>query len=162
LIDWKGKWTSSFDKSCIVWVIVIIIGTISTFILTKHTYCKVICLCERHLKIKTMEHCIIYTKYAQGGFLLMGYWYPFMGVSFCVCSTPLRFPHHLVIFKELRHMCMCYVHNLDWHFICAPMVHPRNPHQIHVWKGIVVTYEIQVFFKGAQKEVFSSIFKKTL
>ncbi len=27
---------------------------------------------------------------------------------------------------------------------------------------IVVTYEIQVFFEGAQKEVFSSIFKKTL
>ncbi len=27
---------------------------------------------------------------------------------------------------------------------------------------IVVTYEIRVFFKGAQKEVFSSIFKKTL
>jgi hypothetical protein len=28
--------------------------------------------------------------------------------------------------------------------------------------GIVVTYEIQVFFEGAQKEVFSSIFKKAL
>jgi hypothetical protein len=27
---------------------------------------------------------------------------------------------------------------------------------------IVVTYEIRVFFEGAQKEVFSSIFKKTL
>ncbi len=26
----------------------------------------------------------------------------------------------------------------------------------------VVTYEIRVFFEGAQKEVFSSIFKKTL
>jgi len=25
-----------------------------------------------------------------------------------------------------------------------------------------VTYEIRVFFEGAQKEVFSSIFKKTL
>jgi hypothetical protein len=29
-------------------------------------------------------------------------------------------------------------------------------------KSIVVTYEIRVFFEGAQKEVFSSIFKKTL
>jgi hypothetical protein len=29
-------------------------------------------------------------------------------------------------------------------------------------KLIVVTYEIRVFFEGAQKEVFSSIFKKTL
>jgi hypothetical protein len=29
-------------------------------------------------------------------------------------------------------------------------------------KIIVVTYEIQVFFEGAQKEVFSSIFLKTL
>jgi len=28
--------------------------------------------------------------------------------------------------------------------------------------GIVVTYEIRVFFEGAQKEVFSSILKKTL
>jgi hypothetical protein len=28
--------------------------------------------------------------------------------------------------------------------------------------SIVVTYEIQVFFEGAEKEVFSSIFKKTL
>jgi hypothetical protein len=28
--------------------------------------------------------------------------------------------------------------------------------------AIVVTYEIRVFFKGAQKEVFSSIFKKAL
>jgi hypothetical protein len=28
--------------------------------------------------------------------------------------------------------------------------------------SIVVTYEIRVFFEGAQKEVFSSIFKKTL
>jgi len=27
---------------------------------------------------------------------------------------------------------------------------------------IVVTYETRVFFEGAQKEVFSSIFKKTL
>jgi hypothetical protein len=27
---------------------------------------------------------------------------------------------------------------------------------------IVVTYEIRVFFEGAEKEVFSSIFKKTL
>jgi hypothetical protein len=27
---------------------------------------------------------------------------------------------------------------------------------------IVVTYEIRVFFEGAQKEVFSSIFKKSL
>jgi hypothetical protein len=27
---------------------------------------------------------------------------------------------------------------------------------------IVVTYEIRVFFEGAQKEVFSSIFKKAL
>jgi hypothetical protein len=27
---------------------------------------------------------------------------------------------------------------------------------------MVVTYEIRVFFEGAQKEVFSSIFKKTL
>jgi hypothetical protein len=26
-------------------------------------------------------------------------------------------------------------------------------------KGIVVTYEIRVFFEGAQKEVFSSILK---
>jgi len=29
-------------------------------------------------------------------------------------------------------------------------------------KFIVVTYEIQVFFEGAQKEVFSSIFQKAL
>jgi hypothetical protein len=29
-------------------------------------------------------------------------------------------------------------------------------------ESIVVTYEIRVFFEGAQKEVFSSIFKKTL
>jgi hypothetical protein len=28
--------------------------------------------------------------------------------------------------------------------------------------GIEVTYEIRVFFKGAQKEVFSSILKKSL
>jgi hypothetical protein len=28
--------------------------------------------------------------------------------------------------------------------------------------NIVVTYEIRVFFEGAQKEVFSSIFKKSL
>ncbi len=33
---------------------------------------------------------------------------------------------------------------------------------IHKEKNIVVTYEIRVFFEGAQKEVFSSIFKKTL
>jgi hypothetical protein len=30
------------------------------------------------------------------------------------------------------------------------------------FENIVVTYEIRVFFEGAQKEVFSSIFKKTL
>jgi hypothetical protein len=29
-------------------------------------------------------------------------------------------------------------------------------------KSIVVTYKIRVFFEGAKKEVFSSIFKKTL
>jgi hypothetical protein len=29
-------------------------------------------------------------------------------------------------------------------------------------QGIEVTYEIRVFLKGAQKEVFSSIFKKSL
>jgi hypothetical protein len=28
--------------------------------------------------------------------------------------------------------------------------------------SIVVTYEIRVFFEGAEKKVFSSIFKKTL
>jgi hypothetical protein len=31
-----------------------------------------------------------------------------------------------------------------------------------VQETIVVTYEIRVFFEGAQKEVFSSIFLKTL
>jgi hypothetical protein len=35
------------------------------------------------------------------------------------------------------------------------LIHPR----IYL---IVVTYEIRVFFKGAEKEVFSSIFKKIL
>jgi hypothetical protein len=33
---------------------------------------------------------------------------------------------------------------------------------LHPIYNIVVTYEIRVFFEGAQKEVFSSIFKKTL
>jgi hypothetical protein len=33
---------------------------------------------------------------------------------------------------------------------------------MEVNKTIVVTYEIRVFFEGAQKEVFSSIFKKAL
>jgi len=33
---------------------------------------------------------------------------------------------------------------------------PTHKHE----KIIVVTYEIRVFFEGAQKEVFSSIFKK--
>ncbi len=36
------------------------------------------------------------------------------------------------------------------------MIYPKKG------KYIVVTYEIRVFFEGAQKEVFSSIFKKTL
>jgi hypothetical protein len=37
-------------------------------------------------------------------------------------------------------------------------------HKSSVWKlaNIVVTYEIRVFFEGAQKEVFSSILKKSL
>jgi hypothetical protein len=58
----------------------------------------------------------------------------------------------------------------------GPFKHSSQPLQWHlqnikpspspwiVWliTFIVVTYEIRVFFKGAQKEVFSSIFKKTL
>jgi hypothetical protein len=28
--------------------------------------------------------------------------------------------------------------------------------------SIIVTYEIQIFFEGAEKEVFLNIFKKTL
>ncbi len=40
---------------------------------------------------------------------------------------------------------------------------PLSPQQIYLnFQFIVMTYEIRVFFEGAQKEVFSSIFKKTL
>jgi hypothetical protein len=40
------------------------------------------------------------------------------------------------------------------------LTRPNGPSQ--EVENIVVTYEIQVFFEGAQKEVFSSILKKTL
>jgi hypothetical protein len=124
LLDWKGGQTSLFDWFCMVWVIVMIIGTIGTIIPTKHFYGKDhMCLWKTFgKKIKNAWH-ITYTKYGWGGFLLMGTLYPFVGASFCACSTPLGFHITLLAFQELTHMCMCYVHNLDWHFVCAPMLH---------------------------------------
>jgi hypothetical protein len=41
-------------------------------------------------------------------------------------------------------------------FVAPLLMFHTFPHVFH----IVVTYEIQVFFEGAKKEVFSSIFKK--
>jgi hypothetical protein len=39
---------------------------------------------------------------------------------------------------------------------------PKNFLIHHMLCFIVVTYEIRVFFEGAQKEVFSNIFKKNI
>jgi hypothetical protein len=134
LLDWKGGQTSSFDQSCMVWVIGMIIGTISTSILTKHTYGKDnMCLWKT---FKNQKHGTLhYTKYAQGCFLLMGFLYLFVRAIF-VC-VPFHWGFHITLFtfQEFRHMCMCYVHNLVWHFIFTLMFHPMNPHQIQIWKG---------------------------
>jgi hypothetical protein len=76
-----------------------------------------------------------YTKYAQGCFFLMDFLYLFVGAIF-VC-VPFHWGFHITsfTFQEFRHMCMCYVHNLVWHFIFTHMSHPMSPHQIHIWKG---------------------------
>jgi hypothetical protein len=41
-------------------------------------------------------------------------------------------------------------------------IHAKPVTHAHDISNIVVTYEIRVFFEGAQKEVFSSIFFKKL
>jgi hypothetical protein len=78
-----------------VWVIAMIIGTISTFIPTKHMNNK----CHMYLRStcqnnKTKVSC--YTKYGLGVFLLIHFLYPFARPTSCVCSTPSWFLHHLV------------------------------------------------------------------
>jgi hypothetical protein len=67
------------------WVIVMIIGTIGTFIPTKHTCDNDhMCLWKMFEKQKGKHGTSHYTKYALGGFLLMGYWDHFVGASICV------------------------------------------------------------------------------
>ncbi len=95
----------------------------------------IICVCEGQLKRKIKMHGTShYTKYGGGGSLLMRSLYPFVKACFCVCSIPLGFHITLLSFQKVTHTCMCYVHNFDWHFVCAPMPHPMSPHQIHIWK----------------------------
>ncbi len=95
----------------------------------------IICVCEGQLKQKKKMHGTShYTKYGGGGSLLMRSLYPFLRACFCVCSIPLGFHITLLAFQKLTDTCMCYVHNLDWYFICVPMLHPLSPHQIHIWK----------------------------
>ncbi len=66
------------------------------------------------------------------------YWW---GLDIFLCGkifvhVYLQWGFHIILFtfQKLTHTCMCYVCNLDWHFICAPMPCPRSPHQIHIWK----------------------------
>ncbi len=53
---------------------------------------------------------------------------------------------------------------VEWKW-CGKLSRENLKHKLYMacnlW-DIVVTYEIRIFFEGAQKEVFSSIFKKTL
>jgi hypothetical protein len=52
----------------------------------------------------------------------------------------------------------------EWVFLLTSTKYCRNLRDYYICYHIitiVVTYEIRVFFEGAKKEVFSSIFKKT-
>ncbi len=92
---------------------------------------RIICVCEKHLKFESMDHCIIPCMPK-----VVFYWWVFyiffVGAS-CVC-VPFHWGFHITLFtfQEFRHMCMCYVHNLVWHFIFTPMSSPHeftpNPH----------------------------------
>ncbi len=118
-----------------VWINAMIIETIGIIIPTKHTYGKDdVCLWRTFEKQKKMHGTSHYTEYAWSGFFLMGFLYPFVGT--CFVHVPLHWSFHItsITFQKLTHMCMCYVHNLDRHLVCAPMLHPGSPHQIHIWK----------------------------
>jgi hypothetical protein len=51
-------------------------------------------------------------------------------------------------------------HNQNFHQCTYPLTQHMLLQFFLIYKSIM-TYEIRVFFEGAQKEVFSSIFKKT-
>ncbi len=119
-LDWKSRQTSLFDQSCMVWVIVLIIKTIGTIILTKHTYGKDhMCLWRTFEKKKKMHGMSNYTKYGWGGSLLMGYLYSFAGANFCVFHSTRVFtsPHspsknsqthvHVLCTQYQLTLCLC-------------------------------------------------------
>ncbi len=83
------------------------IGTISTFIPTKHInnkhhmyYFKNTCQNN-----KTKASC--YTKYGLDEFLLMGLWYPFVRPTSCVCSISLRFSYHHLLRTQTHVHVVC-------------------------------------------------------
>jgi hypothetical protein len=109
-LDWKGGQTSSFDWSCMVWVIVMIIKTIGTSYLQNIFIVKIICVCEEHLKSKRkcMAHHII-PSMAKVVFYWWGLYILLWGQVFA--HVPLSWGFHItsLVFQELTHMCMCYV-----------------------------------------------------
>jgi hypothetical protein len=104
-----------------VWVIVLIIKTISMIIPTKHTYGKDhMCLWRTFEKKKKMHGTSHYIKYSWGNSLLMGYLCSFVGAIFFVCSIPLGFSHHLTPLPRTHtHTCVCamYAISIDILFV---------------------------------------------
>jgi hypothetical protein len=83
------------------------------------------------------------------------------------------FIHRFVFY--LSHIYSCVKHVFNIWYLCAKctnlwmnelctisIINLSHVKFVMYERSIVVTYEIRVFFEGAQKEVFSSIFKKAL
>jgi hypothetical protein len=111
-----------------VWVIVVIIRTIGTIIATKHTYVKIICVYEGHLKRKRkcMEHHFI-PSMVKVVFLLMGFLHPFVWASFCVFhSTRVSTSPHSP--SKTSHTYACAIYTIPINTLFMP---PRLTLGIH-------------------------------
>jgi len=98
-----------------VWIIAMIIGTISTFTFIKYI---TICVCEGHLKSKSMEHCII-PSVPEVIFCLWGFWYPFVKASFGVFHSTRVFASLYSPSKNLD-TCPCVTYTISINTSFAP------------------------------------------
>jgi len=95
-----------------IWIIAMIIKTIDTFIHTKHTYgMGHMCLWRTFQYQKKMHGTSHYTKYGQGGFLLMGSLYPFVGQFFYIFHS-IRVSTSLHLPSKNSHTCACAMYTI--------------------------------------------------
>jgi hypothetical protein len=86
-----------------------------------------------------------YTKYGGGGLLLMGYLYPFARASFCACSIPLEFLHHLIcLLRTHTHVhVLCMQFRLTFCLCPHASTHESTPNQ-HLKEEILLGFGLEL------------------